>query len=326
MLLHSMSLHTRCPQRVASTSAHSTAWRRISVRYYASQATKDPEWFQQVRAEMLARKPFYFREDLDLLHASQRSTTLAGFVPKVRKKGSLAQAHSPSYDFLTRFNAQVAAPKLLPDGTDSRHCPGEPWMRRMWAGGAVQLSPDVRDRVDIVRVDARAACMERIKDVRLQGADDAAKIVVTVERRFALVNRLAEHAQDQFVEADAERYFLQQVRDGVEWGDALMKEERNLVFLKAKTATELMAIQAGQTHEPRYLKCMYGPPTIALVTHTLQRPRIPTSRTRSHPTAPCSSDTRPSPSTRTYSTSILPTPGISKATATYSYTARSRSH
>jgi hypothetical protein len=50
---------------------------------------------------------------------------------------------------------------------------------------------------------------------------------------------------------------LQQVKSGAEWGDAWVKEERNLVFLKPKTAAELMAIQAGQTLVPRYLKGMY---------------------------------------------------------------------
>lgn len=39
-----------------------------------------------------------------------------------------------------------------------------------------------------------------------------------------------------------------------DWSNAWVKEERNLVFLKAKTAAELASIHAGELLAPKYLK------------------------------------------------------------------------
>jgi hypothetical protein len=257
MLFHLMSLHTRCPQRIASTSAHRTVWRRRGIRYYVSGTASEPEWFQQVRTELLSRKPLYQREDLDLLHHEQLLTTLTGFAPRLPQLDGGAGPNIPLAQLLTRFNARVPSSKLLPDGTDPLHSPGEPWMRRMWAGGSVQLNPELKLKSETpFRHESRAACVERIKDVRLQGEGEAAKVFVSIERRFASVDQLKDAAESQFG-GDTRKYMLQQVKSGAEWGDAWVKEERNLVFLKPKTAAELMAIQAGQTLVPRYLKGMY---------------------------------------------------------------------
>ncbi|KAF9695309.1 hypothetical protein EKO04_007061 [Ascochyta lentis] len=260
-----MSLRNLRPQRIASTSAHLAVWRQRGVRYYSSQAANDPEWFQQLRAELLSRDPVYGREDVNVLHHQQLLTALAGFTPWTYRKTAVAQTNTPVAHLLTRFNAQVPSAALLPDGTDPLHSPGEPWVRRMWAGGAVELNPGLEERMHVMKLHAKVACIERIKDVRLQGEDDTAKIFVTIERRFAMINRLTDHTGSQSRGLEPETHLMQQVRDGVEWGDAILKEERNLVFLKAKTDTELMAVQAGQTHVPRYLKSPIDPD----FTHTL---------------------------------------------------------
>ncbi|KZM19471.1 uncharacterized protein EKO05_0003042 [Ascochyta rabiei] len=249
-------------QRIASTSTRRTVWRQRGARYYSSQATNDPEWFQQLRAGLLSRSPICQHEDLDYIHHMQLCTTLGGFVPRIHKGESVAHTRSPVAHLLTRFNLQVPSAKLLPDGTDPLHSPGEPWVRRMWAGGAVQVNPSVSAGTDTLGFRSKVACVERIKDVRLQGENDTTNIFVTIERRFALFNRLADRARSPSAELDAKTNLVQQVHSGVEWGDALMKEERNLVFLKAKTDIELTA---DQTHTTRYLKS----PTNPDFTHTL---------------------------------------------------------
>ena len=263
-----MSFHTRCPQWIASRSAHRTVWRRKGVRCYVANAVNDPEWFQLLRTELLSRNPIYQREDIDIVHHTQLLTTLEGFVPRNFKKDALAH-------LLTHFNLQVPSAQLLPDGTDPLHSPGEPWVRRMWAGGAVTLNPDVHHEFNAFSLQREVTCLEHIKDVRLQGEDDTAKIFMTIERRFASFNQLARQSGG----LDVHSYILQQVRDGVEWGDALLKEERNLVFLKAKTDVELMAIQAGQTLAPKYLARMHSSIYHWSVTDLLQHPGIPTSHT-----------------------------------------------
>ncbi|KAF1362033.1 hypothetical protein EJ07DRAFT_153608 [Lizonia empirigonia] len=256
-----MSLHARDLRRLASTCAHGTVWRRRGIRCYVSQSPDGPAWFQQVRAELLSRSPVYRCDIPDDDHRGQLARTLAGFVPVTGKVRTVPRTKRTLLTALclTQFNAQEPSAALLPDGTDALHWPGEPWVRRMWAGGAVQLRPYAESRLPRIKLGDQVACVERIKDVRLQGEDDAAKIFVTVERRFATTSRLKESAHSQPGAPGAGTHFLQQVRDGVEWGDALFKEERHLVFLKAKTDAELTAVEAGHTHEPRYLKAPTDP-------------------------------------------------------------------
>ncbi len=274
-----MSLHTRCPQRIASTAARCNLWRRRCVRSYASSAASDPEWFQQVRSKLLRRFSFLHHEDLDKLHHNQLKSTLTAFVPRI----SIAdlEASLPLASTLTRFNARVLDKHLLPDGTDPAHSPKGPWVRRMWAGGSVVLNPGRQLFLDNpLTLGSRAACLERIKDVRLQGEDEAAKIFVTIERRIASYDRLVSSAQCGATDFRAlKTYFDQQARDGVEWGDALLKEERSLVFLRAHTDTQLRAIQNGETTVPRYLTCTYVDTHCRADADMYQRLQTPTSRT-----------------------------------------------
>ncbi|KAF2630318.1 hypothetical protein BU25DRAFT_387421 [Macroventuria anomochaeta] len=268
MLFHSMSLHTRCPRRIASTAAHRNVWRQRGVRDYASDTANDPEWFQQVRSELISRKPHYQCEDLDLLHHEQLYTTLGGFVPRLSKLDTDLKPNISLAELLTHFNIRVLSSTLLPDGTDPLHSPGEPWMRRMWAGGAVKLNPDLKLKSGApFRLLQKVACVERIKDVRLQGTGDEAKVFVTVERRFAFADQLRDVAKSR-PEGNVRAQIFQQADTGDDWSDALLKEERNLVFLKAKTAAELIAIYAGQTVVPRYLKSPAEPDFSHVLTPT----------------------------------------------------------
>ncbi|KAF1933560.1 uncharacterized protein M421DRAFT_39982, partial [Didymella exigua CBS 183.55] len=255
-----MSLHARCQQRIAIKSAHRTVWRRRCVRYYASNTANDPEWFQKVRTELLSRRPQYHREELDTLHYEQFYTTLIGFTPNTVKHDANSRPNISLAELLTRFNVRVQSPNLLGDGTDPLHHPGEPWMRRMWAGGAVKLSPalklDLEARSELpLRLKQRVACLERIKDVRLHGTGDEAKIFVTVERRFA--SRSATEGESEGTLSA--NNFKRAIRDN-DWSDSLVKEERNLVFMKAKTAAELISITSGQgLGATRYLKALEHP-------------------------------------------------------------------
>ncbi|KAF2999217.1 hypothetical protein E8E13_001192 [Curvularia kusanoi] len=111
----------------------------------------------------------------------------------------------------------------------------------------------------------RVSCVERIKDVRLQGVDDEAKIIVTVERSFtgngvriaAGTDKVESKGQAEDQAEDVHGFLEGHTRD--EWDKVLIKEERNLVFIKAKSAAELKSIQAGELLEPRYLKAPSEP-------------------------------------------------------------------
>jgi len=231
-------------------------WRQRGVRYYASETADEPEWFQQVRTELLSRKPRRYSETLDSLNYQQLRTTLEGFQPAP----SLAKtdpAIAPLTRLLTRFNAQLPSSKLLSDGTDPLHSPGGPWERRMWAGGAVRFNPSFRSgSEEVMEPWKRVTCFERIKDVRLQGTGIEAKIFVTIERSFGHTQGPkagAKRRSKDFVHAGDS----QQVGHDDDWGVTMLKEERNLVFLKPKTAAELVALKSGQLLVPRYLKCTH---------------------------------------------------------------------
>lgn len=301
-----MSLQARCPQRIASIHAQRVLWQRRGVRCYASNAANYPDWFQQVRTELLSRKPHRHHEDLDAGHYEQLEIALIGFQPKsdYRRPGTKHQQSAPLFDLLTRFNVQVRSAILLPDGTDPLHSPGEPWSRRLWAGGAVRINPNLKLRAETpFRLLQKASCVERIKDVRLQGNDDEAKVTVTVERRYDLDGRLTDASRNQ-VEDKTQVHSVPEEATNDEWSNALIKEERNLVFLKAKTAAELDVIQAGQLLVPRYLKgtnIALEPMRRLLTCFSTCRTRLfPHSHSNSNPSFPIlrSYIQRPSPAPR----------------------------
>ncbi|KAL1793590.1 hypothetical protein ACET3X_008572 [Alternaria dauci] len=118
---------------------------------------------------------------------------------------------------------------------------------------------------------------EHIKQARLHGEGDTAKIFVTIERRFATLDSIergherGEHGTRplgaRLKHKNVQRYLQWQVRaqDNDGWGHALFKEERNLVFFKERTAAELEAVKAGQMATVKYL----DPPGKPDFSHTL---------------------------------------------------------
>lgn len=185
---HSMSLHARCPQRIAGISAHRTLRQWRGARCYASYTTKEPEWFREKRDLLLARKPHHHHEALDVTHFSELRATLEGFEPDLHYGTSAPIRLQRVYlsNLLTRFNVRVATSQLFADGTDPLHSPGKLWPRRMWAGGAVRINPhlDLESETPFQLMQI-ASCVERIKDVRLLGSAEEAKIIVTVERSYS---------------------------------------------------------------------------------------------------------------------------------------------
>jgi hydroxyacyl-ACP dehydratase HTD2-like protein with hotdog domain len=260
-----MSLYIPCLPRLARTPSHHTQWRRIVVRCYASTAAENPPWFQQLRSEMLSRPIISSREHLNVNTDQKLIDTLATFLPSEwLHRSKKDRVVIPLGHHLLWFNTSMPADQLLPDGTDPLQSPGDPWVRRMWAGGHLELRPEAYH--DIERgftLNSEMLCAERIQDVQLRGIGDTAKIFVTIERRFAQNDTL--HANlpplrakygRRAKEANPQWHFREQLLNEV-WGDAILKEERNLVFLKEKTSTEVDAIKAGQMTPIKYLDCRF---------------------------------------------------------------------
>ncbi|CAA9958231.1 hypothetical protein PTMSG1_01796 [Pyrenophora teres f. maculata] len=242
-----MLLRTPCTRRIGLTLPYRRIWRNIPVRCYTSTNPDEPAWFQELRAEMLQRDVKHFPDHITNPHEFRLSQTLIGFLP-------LEACITPGYKrpvipvghHLIWFNAAVATNELLPDGTDALQSPGGPWVRRMWAGGSLQVKSDAYfDKSCGFVLDTPMVGTECIKNVELRGEGDAAKIFVTLERRFARVDQLeksytAEHGSLGRATGleRIQRYFTEEIRKDEGWGHALLKEERNLVFFKKVNADE----------------------------------------------------------------------------------------
>lgn len=132
----------------------------------------------------------------------------------------------PPGHHLVYFPPQVTLSQLLPDGTDILHTPGEPFNRRLWAGGKVRF-PDLAGPLLDGR---RAVCLETIRDVAVKGLKGEEKIIVSIERRVGIVK---EGEDDQNVRG---RIWEENEED---LGAASVIETRNLIFMREKTREQL---------------------------------------------------------------------------------------
>jgi hypothetical protein len=261
-----MLLHTRHLARIRSTRLPCWRWQGIRIRSYVSESIEsngDPAWFQELRKEMLSRPVATSREHITLDTDHKLTQSLSAFLPpRWSRRISRNKAVIPLGHNLVWFNTSMPVDQLLPDGTDPLQSPGEPWVRRMWAGGSMQAKgADYYDFDKGFTPDSYMLYAERIQDVRLRGSGDAAKIFVTIERRYARTETLDKtlvslREQDAGSKTSISAILREQMLRGEEWGDAILKEERNLVFLKEKTPAELELIAAGQTLPVKYLDCL----------------------------------------------------------------------
>lgn len=140
---------------------------------------------------------------------------------------------------LVYFNPQIPGRDLAPDGADPDHCPGAPFVRRLWAGGSLTFSEEWRGLMPLEGY--RAVCIESVEPPRLSvsaggwGSGSAAdKVHVDVVRKYGPVTY-----HDGFgPEADANA--VGRVRK-----DPAIQEVRRLVFLREAPAGSTWNKPAG---------------------------------------------------------------------------------
>lgn len=93
------------------------------------------------------------------------------------------------------FPPQVTLSELLPDGTDILHTPGEPFNRRLWAGGKITFPQLGAEASNLLLNGQRAVCVENIDNVDVQGSEGDEKILVTIDRRFTPVHEYEDETQ-----------------------------------------------------------------------------------------------------------------------------------
>lgn len=155
---------------------------------------------------------------LDLLRQppSDHHTTL----PSITNPPRLPPGHHLIY-----FPPQVPLSQLLPDGTDTLHTPGEPFDRRLWAGGSVKFADP-----ELLLNGRRAVCIESIRNVAVKGREGDEKVIVTIERRVGTV------PEEEAAEKSWERIWQRNADDP---GESAVVENRDLIFMRPKSEEQL---------------------------------------------------------------------------------------
>ena len=153
----------------------------------------------------------------------------------------------PSGHHLVYFPLQRPIALLEPDGTDPAQSPGVPFVRRMWAGGALHFWRPQQLRLD----GRRAVCVERLDTANLavRGGPGCEKVFVDVVRRYGCVEGGGMGgngaANDGVTDPETRLALENRV-----WADADLEERRTLVFLRARDGEE-----AGPAADERIIKC-----------------------------------------------------------------------
>lgn len=143
-------------------------------------------------------------------------------LPSILKSSPLPVGHHLIY-----FPPQVTLSQLLPDCTDTLHTPGEPFNRRLWAGG------NLRFPASSLPLDgSRAVCIESIRNVTVKGREEDEKVIVTIERRVGSV------PEGEPADATWGRIWKENEEDP---GESSVIENRDLIFMRLKTDAQIEA-------------------------------------------------------------------------------------
>ncbi|KAL1608374.1 hypothetical protein SLS60_003315 [Paraconiothyrium brasiliense] len=202
-----------------------------------------------------------------IIHATEKKlhNTLYSFFPKGREASPTTERKAiPKVampyaigEHLIFCNPSLSDDQLLSDGTDPLHSPCGSFIRRMWAGGAVRVDKNVYFGTNTGWAPYKhILCLERIKDVRLRGQGDKEKIFITIERKFARSGPLFRAVQDSRDKPLQGPSLNVALKEEMRKSDqAFLTEDRNIVFMRERSAGELQDIKAGKLTPVKYLQC-----------------------------------------------------------------------
>ncbi len=200
---------------MATAAARSSA--AMSRRWLSSSSRLGslPRSPSALQAEMQARGATAIGDVLSPMPSHLLDIALSDFLPAegapagdlFDSQGAAGSAPAPALPqghHLVYFPLQLPASRLMADGTDPAHWPGEPFgRRRMWAGGSVRFAPGW---ADVLRLDGRrAVCVEAVGDVALPSPD---RVFVDVWRRYGSAGAGAGAAVEPAAPAIEERRTL----------------------------------------------------------------------------------------------------------------------
>jgi hydroxyacyl-ACP dehydratase HTD2-like protein with hotdog domain len=184
--------------------------------------------FLALRNDLLSRPANVIHDYLTPMNSQLLNTSLAGFLPRsclspsfsapdsslstLHNRSQAVQGLLPLGHHLVYFPTQTTNDLLLPDGTDILQFPGEPFTRRLWAGGSLHFE-NAKEGL-LRRGNDPVFCVEKIRDVEVRGKNGNENIWVHIERQY-----------------------MQSLKGGS--GNAI-SETRSLVFLRPKTPEEAL--------------------------------------------------------------------------------------
>lgn len=179
------------------------------------------------------------------------SSTVSVVDPKVQaswKEGTLPQLRLRPGHHLVYWPPASRLSLLLPDGTDPDQSPGEPFVRRMWAGGRIKF-PRASEMPPLDG--SLQACSERISNVVIKGNAGDEKIFVTIERCFSRVEKP--------ITQESENRLREQA-------PTALVEYRDIVFMRENTKKAPASDESVEEEvEPRIVKI----PRASTLSHTL---------------------------------------------------------
>ncbi|KAJ5046680.1 uncharacterized protein L3040_003913 [Drepanopeziza brunnea f. sp. 'multigermtubi'] len=221
--------------------------RGIAIPSFSTEASSKPPCLQASLYQELTSRPVKRTTDrITLSPWHLLNTTLADFLPpSCYPTGFDASNPDAAYDVppdpdvndflpqghhLVYFPPAVVESGLLPDGTDSLHSPGPPFVRRLWAGGSIIFN--CRERYQLRMRNTLAVCSENITDVKVQGAEGDEKVFVSIRRRIRSIPPRSPPEKELLLQSN-EKAMLNPV--GGDIGNLAVSETRHLVFLREKS-------------------------------------------------------------------------------------------
>ena len=183
--MYTSKICSRC-LRLSQELRHVRSLRNLQPRRYAAT-------FTQIREDLLSRQLPVVYDYWEPLKSQLLRAALIDFLPPQERVDEVDPPF-PSDTFprstflqpgfhLIYFPPATRESELLPDGTDPLQWPGEPYVRRMWAGGSIQFNIGKAARLR----GSRGACVERITEVVTKGKPGEEKIFINLERRMGTV-------------------------------------------------------------------------------------------------------------------------------------------
>ncbi|KAL1584446.1 hypothetical protein WHR41_06381 [Cladosporium halotolerans] len=233
-----------------TTRALRAQWLRPSLRLPTPTITQATRRCQSTLADlqhsMPLRKIQPIFDDLSPQTSYRLDMSLADYLPSTNPPSTLppTSPHTPLPipHHLIYFEPTKPASHMLPDGTNPDQSPGEPYTRRMWAGGHVLYNPTNPLTLD----GGRGVCAEFIRSVQAKGKEGEEKLFVRIERRLARaseseVEGLAAAARGEEGAREALEHRVRQRlwrdREG-DFGPCSVVETRNIVFLRPRTPAQ----------------------------------------------------------------------------------------